>query len=371
MKKADNPYLPITWASEIAIELRSKEGLLIMGQLPITDSDLDPSRDPFLRYLSSVKLDFAQKGTGRTSPHIIFANARSDDELVSFVAEFGPVAAKEVEEIKPSDPVASDEFDWRISILAVQDLATLRSERQIYASALELLTEIRRGEGEADVEVIKKHISMIAEGASQWPEQWEAEQKWRASNGPFPIAWRFDSNHRDYLWGLKYDVYHRKPPGSDSLGEQQFDEETSFTASETDDPSTWSALLTTPYRAAHLVLCLLINAFDTKIQCFHGDRAVETLPFAPVPFGIRPVLYLILKHIYLGSVGVQVCANDRCRRFFESKRAGQAYCKQECSQQHRQRKYWSDRGSELRKRQRAKKRSLKRKKPVVKQVREV
>jgi hypothetical protein len=100
-------------------------------------------------------------------------------------------------------------------------LATLRRERQIFTSALELLAEVRRGEGEANVEVIKKHISIIAEGASHWPRQWEAEQEWRrASNSPFPITWRFDSKHSDYLWQLEYDVYRRKPPGSDSLGEQ-------------------------------------------------------------------------------------------------------------------------------------------------------
>jgi hypothetical protein len=137
-------------------------------------------------------------------------------------------------------------------------LATLRRERQIFTSALELLAEVRRGEGEANVEVIKKHISIIAEGASHWPRQWEAEQEWRrASNSPFPITWRFDSNHSDYLWQLEYDVYRRKPPGSDSLGEQKpdhsLDGPADYTVSETDDPSAWSILLTRPYRAAHLV----------------------------------------------------------------------------------------------------------------------
>ncbi len=367
MKNGYLPYLPTTWASDIAVEFRSKDDLLIMGKLPITEADLQPFRDAFLGYLSSVKQDFAQKGTGRPSPHIIFANAVTDDELISFVAEFGPVAAKEIHESKPTEPEwtsseAWDKFDWRTSIFAVQDLATLRSERQTYASALELLAEVRRGEGEANVEAIKNNISIIADGVSHWPKQWEAEQEWRrSSNSPFPIAWRFDSNHSDYFWQLEYDVYHRKPPGSDSSGEQGFDDSldgtADYTVSETDDPSTWSVLLTRPYRAAHLVLCHLINAFDTRIECFQGDRAVEALPYAAVRFGIRPVLYIILKHIYLGSAGVQVCANDRCRRFFESKRGGQRYCLPECSQQFRQREYWATSGSKRRKLRSAKKRS--------------
>jgi hypothetical protein len=371
MKKVEPPYPSTTWASDITIDFRSKEDLLIMGKLPITESDLEPSRDAFLRYLSSVKLDFAQKGTGRPSPHIIFANAVSDDELVSFVAEFGPVAAKEIHEIEPiapepMSPEARDKFDWRTSIFAVQDLATLRSERNIYASALELLAEARRGEAEANVDVIKKHISIIAEGASHWPQQWEAEQHWRASNSVFPMAWRFDSNHSDYLWQLEYDVYHRKPPGSDR-GEQKLEDldgTTDYTVSETDAPSIWSILLTTPYRASHFVLCHLLNAFDARIECFHGDRAVQELPYGAVRFGIRPVLYLILKHIYLGSTGVQICANDRCRHFFESKRGGQLYCSPDCSQQFRQREYWATSGSTRRKLRSAKKKSSrKRKRP--------
>src|ERR1035437_9841094 len=98
MEQAVSPYLPTIWASDITADFWSKEELLVTGRLPILDSDLQPARDAFLRYLSSVKLEFGQKGTGRPSPHIIFANAVSDEALVDFVREFGPVAAKEVVE---------------------------------------------------------------------------------------------------------------------------------------------------------------------------------------------------------------------------------------------------------------------------------
>lgn len=128
-----------------------------------------------------------------------------------------------------------------------------------------------------------------------------------------------------------------------------------------DDPCTWSALLTRPYDAGHLVLCQLINAFDTEV-CYFADRAVEALPYDSLRFGVRPALYQILKHMYLGRVGAQVCRNDRCRQFFESKREGQVYCSIECSQRYRQRQYWTTTGSVRRnKRRRAKKSSLKRK----------
>jgi hypothetical protein len=370
MKQVICPYFPMTWASDITADLKSKEELLVTGKLSF-GSDLQPSRDAFLRYLASVKLQFGQKGTGLPSPHISFANAVSDDALIAFVSEFGPVVAKTVEEVKPTKPEGMsledlEKFDWSTSISAIQDLATLRRERQIYASALGLLAELRLGEDTADVTVIRQHISVIAEGASYWPLQWEAEKQWRASHSPAPIAWHFDSNRSDYLWQLEYDAYHREPPWQDSFDKQKvgepIDMQADFIACETDDPATWSVLLTRPYPAGHLTLCQLINAFDTEVWYF-ADRAVEALPFESLRFGIRPALYQILKHLYLGRAGAPICRNDRCRQFFESKREGQVYCSEECSQRYRQRQYWTTTGSVQRKKRRcAKKSSFKRRK---------
>jgi hypothetical protein len=361
MVQAVSPYLPTTWASDITAEPWSREELLVTGKLPIVDSDLQRSRDAFLRYLSSVKLEFGQKGSGLPSPHRSFANAVSDEALVDFVSEFGPVAAREVvESEQPQTEGMSladwDKVDWRIPIGAVQDLATLRRERQIYASALELLTELRRGEGASSITAIQQHISVIADGIWYWPEQWEAERQWRASRSSAPVAWHFDPNRRDYIWLLKAHAFHPEPPRLGSLAKQDLDDSAGIVAQR----AAWSALITRPYRAGHLVLCELINAFDTKVQYF-GDRAVESLPFGSLRFGVRPALYQILKHVYLGRVGVEVCRNDRCRHFFESEREGQVYCKPECSQRSRQRQYWAKSGSERRKKGRAKKSSLKRK----------
>jgi hypothetical protein len=372
MERADSPYLPITWASDIEADFLSKEELLVTGKLPTLESDWQSSRDAFRRYLTSVKLEFGQKGTGRPSPHLTFGNAVSDDALIGFVGEFGPVVAKDVVEIEPTQPEWTsledrDKFDWRTSIGAVQEMATLRRERQIYASALELLAELRCGEDAASIKVIRQHISVIADGASYWPQQWEAEKEWRASHSPAPIAWHFDTNRSDYLRQLEYDAYHREPPGLPSSAKQELDAPldtpTDFASCENpDDPSTWSFLLTRPYTAGHLVLCQLINAFDTQVWCC-GDRAVEVLPHDSLRFGIRPALYQILKHMYLGRVGAHVCRNDRCRQLFESQREGQVFCNPDCSQQDRQRQYWTATGSEQRKKRRSGKRSsLKRKK---------
>jgi hypothetical protein len=355
-------YLPTTWASDIIADPWSQEELLVTGKLPILDSDLQPSRDAFLRYLSSVKLEFGQKGTGLRSPHLSFANALTDEALIDFVSEFGPVAAKEVVEVEQKQQEGMsledlDKVDRRTSIGAVQDLATLRSERRTYASALELLAELKSGENAASVTAIQQHISVIAEGVWYWPEQWEAERQWRASHSSGPVAWHFDPNRRDYIWRLKAHVFRLEPPRPNSLTQQDLDEAIETLARH----FAWSVVTIRPYSAGHQVLCKLINAFDTEVQYF-GDRAVEGLPFGSLRFGMRPALYVILKHLYLGRAGAQVCSNDRCRRFFESEREGQVYCSAECSQRYRQRQYWAKSGSERRKQRRAKKSSLKGKK---------
>jgi hypothetical protein len=49
-------------------------------------------------------------------------------------------------------------------------------------------------------------------------------------------------------------------------------------------------------------------------------------------FGIRPVLYHILKYEYLRSNAIRVCGDVRCNQFFVVERAGQQFCTSICSQ---------------------------------------
>jgi hypothetical protein len=342
-----SPYLPLIWASDISVHGDSGERIFVMGKLPRTYADFQPTRDLFHRYLYSLRSEFAQKGSEQASPHIRFANAKSDEQLLEFVKNFGPVAATEVaedqaDETQPIQVKENDELDWSTQIGAFQDLAMLRAERRTYAAALELVTELGRGERAANVLTIQRLISDIAEGIGSWPEQQETERLWRISHNFAPMAWRFDSNHRDFISLLKTDVFLTEPSAGLVVGAKV--------------PSAieWR-LRTKPYRAGHLVLCALINAFETEVQYFE-DRPVETLPFSSLRFGVRPVLYLILKLQYLRGSGAPICKNDLCRDFFEIKRAGQVFCKPECSQSYRQRKYWAKSGAIRRKELAAKKR---------------
>lgn len=285
----------------------------------------------------------------------------NDEALTKVISEFGPVVAKEVVEgEQPQTEGMSaedwDNVDWRIPIGAIQDLATLRRVRRTYASALGLLAELRRGESTASITVIQQHISEIADGIWFWPQQWETERQCRASHNSTPVAWHYNANRRDYILLLKSHAFHTEPPRVGSLAEQDLDDPIGTLARR----AAWSAIVTKPYRAGHLVLCELINVFDTEVRYF-GDRAVEALPFGSLRFGIRPSLNLILRHLYLGRAGAQVCGNDRCRCFFESKREGQIYCSDQCSQRYRQRQYWAKEGAGRRQSRCAKRRRSQRK----------
>jgi hypothetical protein len=126
------------------------EHLLVAGKLPLSTSGIEKSGDPYLGYVTSVKSQFAQKQTGKNSPHIRFANALDDEKLTAFVREFGPVVPSEVSIQEPPDPeqMTVEEHARRVSystVTAVQTLATLRTEQRTYAAAPQLMIELKRG----------------------------------------------------------------------------------------------------------------------------------------------------------------------------------------------------------------------------------
>ena len=110
--------------------------LHISGVLP-TYRRRDRPSDLILQYELASQKGCTKKHNGKSSPHIVFANADSDKELIAFVRAFGPVVAKSVH--------SSDHNDGEgILLTAKQDLAELRRERSIYQCAFSLVMELER-----------------------------------------------------------------------------------------------------------------------------------------------------------------------------------------------------------------------------------
>lgn len=343
----------MVWAFDIEAEQLPDGRISVFGKMPVLDGDPEIERDAYHRYLSSVKVRFGQKSTGLLSPHVRFANAVSDADLLEFVREFGPIAARDIAEEADleEDFTASTDFEEHAKerglIGAYETLSSLRNEHRIYAAALGLLSELKRDEDKSQQGKIREYISEIADCISSWPKQWLREKQWRDAHSAGPILWHFDALSLDYIWRMKFaaDCERSAPrredyPDSDSYREAK------------GRHSVEKAMRTTPHVAAQQVLCKLINSFPTETR-YIGDYPVDTLPLDALKFGIRPSLYLILKHVCFGQSGTNICRNDRCNRFFVSQREGQVFCGSECSQKHRQRIYWATKGSPRRKRRRA------------------
>jgi hypothetical protein len=242
-----------------------------------------------------------QQRTGKESPDIRFANADSDEKLIAFVRRFGPVVAKCVRYIPDKE---SGEPQSPAMLMAHQRVQELRNEHLIYRAALRLIILLK--EHDFDYELARNLIREISAHTGDWPRQWERERSQRQS---------------EPTWKLSTESLRRIEQLASGGGG-------------------WPFL---PTADARIVICELLNSFrgmvfPNRLE-MHGS----------IKYGIRPLLYSILRRQFLAPRDFASCANTQCRDFFNLERAGQQFCSPECSQQQRQRTYWKKRGKKLRK----------------------
>jgi len=242
-----------------------------------------------------------QQRTGKDSPDIRFANADSDEKLIAFVRRFGPVVAKCVRYIPDKE---SGEPQSPAMLKAHQDMQELRNEHLIYCAALRLIILLR--ERTFDYELARTLLREISTHIGDWPRQWERERSQRLSE---PI-WKLSTESLRRIEGL------------------------------TSEDAGWPF---SPTALGRIVICELLNSF-------HGMAFPNLLEMhRSIKYGIRPLLYSILRRQFFAPRDFAACANTQCRNFFNVERAGQQFCSPKCSQQQRQRTYWKKRGKKLRK----------------------
>lgn len=313
------------WANPVArkagLEVeQAGTSLRIVGLVPSLENNNGAACDLLLQYQAARK-DWSDGRTGKNSPHVRFANADTDEKLVAFVQQFGPVVVTTVYDsyerpdhrdengfLEPSRPPR---------LTAEQDMNELRSERLLYRAALALMMELRKPD--AKFSVIHDHISEIASKVLDWPRQWSRERKSRRESRENP--WKNPRWEPRMPW----------EPTADSLNRI-----VGLSALSGPDP------LLPPIIDARIVLCELLNTFRPSVYPnppeFHSA----------IRYGIRPLLYSILRREFLYPREVGVCANERCLEFFEIERAGQEYCSEDCSRRQRQRSYWESGGKKRR-----------------------
>lgn len=329
-------YPSFSWGS--GLEVQRERGRLFVGGYPpwwaAMRKGVYSSWDLFQEHRSARR-------TGKSSPHIRFANADTDEKLIAFVKQFGPVVARSIRETHGGEGAPP-------TIVAEQDMDELCNERAVYHSALALLCELRK-EKKADATEIGKYVSTIYDKVSVWPQQWQRERGLRKSEGTEP-AWEFGESALERM--TAYVVEAAREPVS-GAGESLFLPDRMLPESMREDhpieiklPA--EVLPPDPIQAGHQVLCELVNAFRPWVYRW-GSRAIDG-PNLDRRYGIRPYLYHILRQEYLGRGGIGICANTNCKGLFEIERSGQQFCSAECSQHQRQRDYWSRPGGGKKKR---------------------
>jgi hypothetical protein len=240
----------------------------------------------------------AKKRRRRESPDVLFANADTDEKLLAFVQTFGPVVAKEAYyNFERPEKDRSEPEPIRVS--AVQDLQELRNEQSIYHSAFKLIMLLKGKR--SDYRSAQLLVQQIAAKIADWPRQWDRE----TSMGKKEPSWKLKAESLARIQGF--------------------------------------ALERQDAVSARIIVCELLNCFPSIVFA----NALEM--HRSIKYGIRPLLYSLMRRQFLNPRDVGSCANSHCRNFFNVSRMGKKFCSPECSRHQRQRIYWQKAGKKLRK----------------------
>jgi len=319
MALVEHSFPLLRWGVDLALK---QEGNCVIVRGRSSFETPDESFPDLLGEYRRAPKNWSKKHGGKDLPHLQFANADTDEKLVTFVKRFGPVVVRSVQAETPGTGIRVVE----------QDLEELRTERTIYKAAVTLTVDL--GRDAKQTAAVLDSISTIAHGVQTWPRQLQRERKMRRED--VEPKWHFDERALRYVEELSLNARRIEP-------EEGLDKVSIFSVS------------ADPIDAGHRVLCALLNAFRTRIYRW-GDRTVEG-PDPDLRYGIRPLLYYILRRTYLGENTVAICANEKCREAFEINRAGDRFCKPDCSRHQRQREYWAASGKLRRVARRTPKRS--------------
>jgi hypothetical protein len=146
------PYPPYQWgeprSGQTSFDLvRSGDLLEIDGVISVYDSTDRPC-DMVQQYERARKAHRRAAGSSKHAPHIRFANAQTEAELIAFVRQFGPVVASSWTNRMPvreiSDPTHDGNCKFEFPVRAVQSLREQINEQRIYSAALLLILELRK-----------------------------------------------------------------------------------------------------------------------------------------------------------------------------------------------------------------------------------
>lgn len=242
----------------------------------------------------------AYRDFGSEVPHVQFANARTDEDLITFVQRHGPVNGS----WQAPGPLARRK-DSPLEV--IEDLQRLRRERMVFASALQTLCGLRDA---ADKDVANGLGDFVCACSQPGP----------AEGARLEIDWIMDLLLRAQGDGLK----------GGALKLEGF----------------LRQLRGVPLREyGWYLLSVMLRAFPPEVVPVEGG--LIELPKQDNA-GILPSLFFMLRRDCLDGQEIKICCQRDCRKFFRESRAGQRFCSAECSQLQRQRDYWQRKGKKAR-----------------------
>jgi hypothetical protein len=268
-------------------------------------------------------------------PHARLAGASGTDELLRFIENFGPVVAYDFDKPETTSEV---NFVGFTGIGAKQRWDELKREQKLFRSLLQLIQAVKTG----DTQALAKSTPLfndIVDGTYAWIEQHDRESLERESNELPPISWNWSGREQDIL----ENYFHS------ALGALNTDPKC--------DRLTTLLVFGDPIELINGAICQVINAFPTSVQYLTPKkgvgktkelpRAVE-MPRSDLTFGIRPVLYFMIRTDYLQGWELRLCGRIGCGTWFRPTEKRPHHCSSKCAQLERQTKYWHSKGSSQR-----------------------
>jgi hypothetical protein len=309
---------------------------------------------------------------GTETPDVSFANATTDEKLIAFVRRFGPVVAKNIIDTRFFRNKETDEPDISGELIAIQDMQELRNEQAAFRAAFQLVLELHAEFFDADEGL--KLMQIIATNIQDWPRQWLRERssrgvepEWKLSTKGFErvlqatadlasslAPTRIAESKTDWPGASNPESVTRRPIPEEKLSEEARKKFSKYLVPvpkiSREGPPIWEKV------SCRLVICELVNAFPELV--FLHPHALHS----SIEFGIRPLLYMLLRREFLNLRVTASCNNTYCKNFFNLERAGQKFCSAECSRRQRQRDHWQKSGKKRRK-ERLKRQEPQRRKP--------
>jgi hypothetical protein len=277
-------------------------------------------RDPIRQYLEASRLS-AEDNTALRAPHVRFSNADSEDLLIQFVSEFGPVWG--------SWPARR-----RSNVFAIESLQGLAKERAIFAAGIRLSGSLV----EASIEGTATAMGDLVEALYTRGAPWEYEEY--GDRGP-------DGHHysQDLTAHFEQMVEWQKPGRKDDAALREFGESLPVFCRRQSGA--------TVLQLGSQMFCALLNVSHFRPEMvFDRGRFVE-LP-ARSRRGLLPALYFMLRSDVLRKQSILVCELSDCGNFFRVERYGQRFCSPNCSQRKRLREYWQRNKDEFSRRRKLK-----------------